>query len=241
MADPGQSGRLRPSDVAWEQFHDPHGRPTSPVRVLHVADPYTLEVDFPPDFYAGDHWHPGDTIYIITKGQMRIGAEGIFEPGDIRWVRAGHVYGPEEAGPDGVTFFLVSLGGPLDLNWADIEDVPEDLKQRLDLLTDVWGRVTFDNVISTHEDGLEVKILSAENPHLRWERAAPGYKADGGAPEKANLTLILAGSLEVDGEGTYKSHDFRWTRDNSNSPAETAGEEGFTRIVIDLATNLRPN
>ena len=222
----------------WEQFHDPHGRPTTPVKVLKDDDPYTLEVDFPGDFYAGDHWHPGDTIYIITDGMMRIGSEGNFKPGDIRWVRAGHVYGPEEAGPDGVTFFLISLGGPLDLNWADIEEVPQNLKDRLERQPDVWGRVTFDDVPSSLEDGLEVRVLSDCNPHLRWERAEAGYAAPGGRTSPASLVLILEGSLDVEGEGSYQENDFRWNRDTDNSPAERAGDAGFTRIVIDLACDL---
>ena len=62
---------------------------------------------------------------------MRIGDEGSFRPGDIRWVKAGHAYGPEEAGEEGVQFHLFSLGGDIGLNWADLYDVPGALTARL--------------------------------------------------------------------------------------------------------------
>ena len=63
--------RIRPADHAWEQFPDPHGRPTTPVRILRHDDPYVLEADFPPGFYAGLHWHPHDTLYVITAGELQ--------------------------------------------------------------------------------------------------------------------------------------------------------------------------
>ena len=133
--------RLRPRDVAWEQFPDPHGRPTTPVRILKLDDPYVLEADFPADFRAGLHWHPHDTIYLITEGALRFGDEGWFRPGDIRWVRGGHAYGPETAGPDGVRFFLISLGGPVGLHWADLYEVPAPIRERLRNFAEITGRL----------------------------------------------------------------------------------------------------
>ena len=109
---------IRPDDLEWETFHDPHGRPTTPTRVLRSTEPFLIEADFPAGFYAGLHWHPHDTIYLVTRGEMRIGNEGSFCPGDIRWVKAGHSYGPEEASEEGVQFHLFSLGGDIGLNWA---------------------------------------------------------------------------------------------------------------------------
>ena len=138
--------RVRPSSVPWEIFDDPHGRPTTPVRILldtqQPGDPYVLQAKFPPGFEAGLHWHPFDTVYLITQGEMTIGDEGIFRVGDIRWVRAGHVYGPEQAGAEGVEFILVSLGGPIGLNWADLEPVPEALTERLAVSAERCGRVS---------------------------------------------------------------------------------------------------
>ena len=111
-----QTQHIRPDDLEWETFHDPHGRPTTPTRVLKNDGPFLIEAKFPAHFYADQHWHPYDTIYVVTTGEMQIGDEGAFRPGDIRWVKAGHSYGPEEAGAEGVQFHLFSLGGDIGLN-----------------------------------------------------------------------------------------------------------------------------
>lgn len=41
---------------------------------------------------------------------------GWYYPGDLRWISADHEYGPEESGPDGCEFLLVSYG-PMDVQW----------------------------------------------------------------------------------------------------------------------------
>jgi hypothetical protein len=117
-------GRVNLDDVAWEKFDDPAGRPTQPVQLLFNDDPYVLRTRFEPDFVAGEHWHDYDTLYFITAGRMRFGEEGWYETGDIRWVRGGHSYGPEQPGKQGVEFLLVSCGGPVHLRWADLEPAP---------------------------------------------------------------------------------------------------------------------
>lgn len=43
---------------------------------------------------------------------------GWYSEGDLRWVRAGVTYGPEEAGPEGCEFLLISYG-PINIQWAD--------------------------------------------------------------------------------------------------------------------------
>ena len=140
------TAHIRPHDLEWETFHDPHGRPTTPTRVLRTSEPFLIEADFPAHFHAGLHWHPHDTIYVITRGEMRIGDEGSFRPGDIRWVKAGHSYGPEEAGEQGVQFHLFSLGGDIGLNWADLYEVPETLKARLSQFQQPAGRRRVDEM-----------------------------------------------------------------------------------------------
>jgi hypothetical protein len=48
----------------------------------------------------------------------------LYKKGDIRVVKGGYSYGPEKPGKDGVTFILISNGGPIDLNWSDIKKPP---------------------------------------------------------------------------------------------------------------------
>lgn len=117
--------RVTPAAVPWQEFADAHGRPTEPVRVLFDGGPFVLGAKFRPTFSAGEHWHDWDTVYFVTAGEMQFGPqEPIYRAGEIRWVKGGHAYGPEQPGPDGVAFTLVSLGGPVNLRWADLEPAP---------------------------------------------------------------------------------------------------------------------
>ncbi len=112
------------SDIPWEEFDDPAGRPTQPVQVLLQGSLSVLRTRFDPDYIAGEHWHDFDTLYFISDGRMQFGDEGWFEQGDIRAVHGGHSYGPERPGTDGVEFVLISLGGPVALHWSDLEPPP---------------------------------------------------------------------------------------------------------------------
>lgn len=82
--------------------------------VKPLIDPDTghtfMLVRFAPDYRAPSHWHPSDTIYIITQGEFGVEGEGVYRPGDIRWVRGGTAYGSETAGPEGCQFYIVSMG-----------------------------------------------------------------------------------------------------------------------------------
>ena len=178
------TAHIRPQDLGWETFHDPHGRPTTPTRILRSSEPFLIEADFPAHFHAGLHWHPHDTIYVITRGEMRIGNEGSFRPGDIRWVKAGHSYGPEEAGDEGVQFHLFSLGGDIGLNWADLYEVPEALNERLSQFQQPVGRRRVDEMpVVGPSDALpswdqmpDEGPLIFQSQHGRWvaERRACG-------------------------------------------------------------------
>ena len=64
------TAHIRPHDLEWETFHDPHGRPTTPTRILRASEPFPIEADFPGrHFHAGLHWHPHDTIYRHYPGR----------------------------------------------------------------------------------------------------------------------------------------------------------------------------
>lgn len=108
----------------WQEFVDPVGRPTQPVQVLLEGRLAALRTRFVPSYTAGEHWHDYDTLYFIMAGDMRFGFEGQYYTGDIRQVKGGYSYGPEEPGPDGVEFVLFSCGGPVNLHWADLESAP---------------------------------------------------------------------------------------------------------------------
>ncbi len=122
---PNVSQVVLPRDeLPWEEFDDPAGRPTQPVQVLLEGSLAALRTRFVPEYSAGEHWHDFDTFYFITNGDMQFGDEGQYYTGDVRQVQGGYSYGPEQPGPDGVEFVLVSLGGGVALHWADLEPAP---------------------------------------------------------------------------------------------------------------------
>lgn len=103
----------RADDVPWEVVADRDGK----VRSKFFGEdpekgPWILLVSFDPGYSEPPHWHDFDTVYIPTRGSMRIGEEGIVGVGDIRWVRAGTYYGPEAAGREGCEFWLIAYGPP---------------------------------------------------------------------------------------------------------------------------------
>jgi redox-sensitive bicupin YhaK (pirin superfamily) len=198
------TAHIRPQDLGWETFHDPHGRPTTPTRILRSSEPFLIEADFPAHFHAGLHWHPHDTIYVITRGEMRIGNEGSFRPGDIRWVKAGHSYGPEEAGDEGVQFHLFSLGGDIGLNWADLYEVPEALSERLRQFQQPVGRRRVD----------EMPVVGPSDALPSWDQMPDEgpliFRVSMGADEQQAafspgfdcVWYLLGGALEVNGGTT---------------------------------------
>ena len=118
-------GSANVNKIKSELFHDPHGRPTQPIKIISNENPWVIETTFDADYIASDHWHAHNTLYFIMEGEMEFGPdEPLYKKGDIRVVKGGYSYGPEKPGKDGVKFILISNGGPVDLNWSDITPPP---------------------------------------------------------------------------------------------------------------------
>ena len=224
---------IKPDDLPWESFHDPHGRPTTPTRILRSREPFLIEADFPANFYAGEHWHPHDTIYLITQGEMRIGDEGAFCPGDIRWVKAGHAYGPEEAGEQGVQFHLFSLGGDIGLNWADLYEVPKTLTARLARFEHVAGRRRCDDLplISPGDPIPQVGAMLDEGPLIFRVQMRERDSAENFALDFEAVWYLRAGSVSVQGVGSIASGEF-FCSDAGQSYDLVAGAEGAEWLVF---------
>ena len=227
-------GRIRPSDIDWQQFPDPHGRPTTPVRILKEGVPYVLEADFPAGYEAGLHWHPFDTIYLVTQGELHFGGEGVYRPGDLRWVEAGHVYGPETAGPEGVRFFLVSLGGPIGLNWADLYPVPDHLAKD----GARWGRARAEDVDWEMFDDpagrptKPVQVLADGGPYVLRSRFEPGGSVGEHWHDYDTLYFIERGRMRFGEEGWYEAGDVRWITGGQSYGPEEAGAEGVEFVLV---------
>lgn len=225
----------RPSAVDWELFHDPHGRPTTPVRMLKTDGPSFLETTFEPNFSIGHHWHPFDTLYFIMEGEMSIGPEGNFVPGDVRWIKAGHVYGPELSGDDGVRFFLMSMGDEIGLNWADLYDTPAVLSERLEQLPDRWGRANIDDVPASElARGAEIRTLCSEDPYIERVQIAPGGSLAEYHHDVDALYLVFSGTMEIAGEGFFDTEEIRWVPAGHATANTTAGDQGADLIIVGI-------
>lgn len=125
----GNVGRARIEDGEWELFVDDvseeeffsHMSEKAFVQFLGESwekGPWIVPNRFPPNCKAETHAHNYDTVYYILKGSMTFNdGSGWYQVGDLRWVRAGTYYGPEEAGPDGCEFLLISQG-PISIMWG---------------------------------------------------------------------------------------------------------------------------
>jgi ectoine hydroxylase-related dioxygenase (phytanoyl-CoA dioxygenase family) len=107
--------RYRPSEV--EPIPDPSS-PSSSVRLF--ADglgqdgmPFAVLVDDPPRHTRAVHHHYGDVLYLYVRGEHTVEGEATYVAGDVRWVRAGHRYGPETTGPEGGSWWVLSSKNPL--------------------------------------------------------------------------------------------------------------------------------
>jgi quercetin dioxygenase-like cupin family protein len=109
--------RFAIDDFENARFEDDHVEPYVHLRRIS-ADPAIREVTFPPNATLGVHSHPCDTLYVIQSGEFIVDGEGSYGPGELRWVRAGVVYGPERAGADGAVLLIISTNGPFGVRWG---------------------------------------------------------------------------------------------------------------------------
>lgn len=90
------------------------GPPDAPYRIVPLTgddcDLSMISFTFAPNFVGTRHWHPADTVYVIRRGEFVVAGEGSYHEGDVRWVKAGSVYGPEGAGPEGCEVLLIAAG-----------------------------------------------------------------------------------------------------------------------------------
>ncbi|MBM3730245.1 MAG: hypothetical protein FJW44_05420 [Actinobacteria bacterium] len=108
--------RSNPDDVEPLVATNPNIKGEVHVRILSRT-PTVLENTFPPNTWLGRHVHTCDTLYIVKRGEFHIEGEGVFGPGEVRFVAEGHAYGPEWAGPEGATLLIVAVNGNFGTDW----------------------------------------------------------------------------------------------------------------------------
>lgn len=87
--------------------------------------PFAFMVEDPPHKTRPRHYHHGDVLYVYTKGEHHIEGEGTYRAGDVRWTKAGHVYGPETTGPEGGAWWVISYNDPVPVDMLEGADEPK--------------------------------------------------------------------------------------------------------------------
>jgi hypothetical protein len=87
--------------------------------------PFAFMVKDPPHKTRPRHYHHGDVLYVYTKGEHHIEGEGTYRAGDVRWTKAGHIYGPETTGPEGGAWWVISYNDPVPVDMLEGADEPK--------------------------------------------------------------------------------------------------------------------
>jgi quercetin dioxygenase-like cupin family protein len=106
-----------PSSIEGRWLEDPGHLDPGLTLALVNQSPFIAQVRFGPGGTAQPHSHHYPTVYVVQRGSFFVG-ERWLAPGDVFWVAAGEVYGPEGAGPEGGEVLIISIGGPLGTDWV---------------------------------------------------------------------------------------------------------------------------
>jgi hypothetical protein len=114
MSDPADPAKFKMSTSWDELLHELRdGIMTSMFRVGVPGDPdapTVFRTYFPPNTFVEPHTHACDYAEVVLEGSQQVTRKWYY-PGDIRIAKAGTVYGPLLAGPEGATVLLIFRGG----------------------------------------------------------------------------------------------------------------------------------
>ena len=114
---------IRPDDITPIADPDTDGQLwIHPDAFGQAGVPYMIKVSDPPHTTRPRHSHHGDVCYLYVQGEHHIAGEGVYRSGDVRWTRAGHIYGPETTGPEGGTWWLITDANPIPVNHPTTDD-----------------------------------------------------------------------------------------------------------------------
>lgn len=97
---------------------------TFPEALGQGGNPFLIFVEDHPRVTRPKHTYLGDVIFHYVKGSKTVAHEGVFEAGDVRFVKAGEPCGPEECGPDGSSYWITSYSDPSPIDYAEPIEPP---------------------------------------------------------------------------------------------------------------------
>jgi hypothetical protein len=222
--------RIECDSVAWEGFEEGlANETTTDVRWLQARDPWIVEARHPAASVSPAHYHPFDVVYLYTGGSVSMAAEPgqvgaairstSYRAGDLRFVKAGTVYGPETTGPDGSQFYTFTFGGRPSVAYACDDQKSAGTAALTPPGSDVWWRGRWDErdwtKISVGVDGttrqVAGRILSTFGIHAAMIQLGPNEKLGSLSHDSDCILLPVVGSVEIGSEESYGQHCFRWT------------------------------
>ncbi len=98
-------------EIGWQTL--PNGVEVSQYKIGDPDDitaPAVFNVFFPPDCRIEPHFHDCDYSEFLLEGSQQVSGHW-YHAGDIRIAKAGQVYGPLVAGPEGVRVIVIFKDG----------------------------------------------------------------------------------------------------------------------------------
>jgi len=243
--------RIECDSVAWESFEEGLAdETTTDVRWLQAHDPWIVEAKHPPASVSPAHYHPFDVVYLYTGGSVSMSAEPgqvgaarqstSYRAGDVRFVKAGTVYGPETTGPNGSRFYTFTFGGRPSVAYANDEQKNAGTDALTPPGSDVWWRDRWDGSewieVSVPVDGtsrqVSGQILSTFGVHAAMIQLNPNEKLGSLSHDSDWILMPVVGSIEIGSEESYGLHCFRWTAGGERCGPITGGPTGGVMLLL---------
>ena len=222
--------RIDCDSVTWEGFDEGLAdETTTDVRWLHVHDPWIVEARHPAASVSPAHYHPFDVVYLYTGGSVSMAAEPgqlgaakqptTYTAGDLRFVKAGTVYGPETTGPDGSLFYTFTFGGRPSVTYANDDQQCAGTEDLTPPGSDSWWRGRWAGGdwadVSVTADGIVRQvsghILSDFGIHAAVIRLDPNERLGSLRHDSGCILLPTVGSVTIGSEESYGTQHLRWT------------------------------
>lgn len=237
--------------VAWEGFEEGLAdETTTDVRWLREQDPWIVEARHPATSVSPAHYHPFDVVYLYRGGSLSMDAEPgqvgverrptMYEAGELRFVKAGTVYGPETTGTDGSLFYTFTFGGRPSVAYADDAQVRAGTDDLAAPGSDVWWRGRWAegdwSEVSLAIDGADRvvvgRILSTFGVHAAMLKLEPGQAMGSLSHQVDSVLLAAGGECSIGSEGTYGYDELRWTPAGDSYGPIVGGPEGCEILIL---------